>query len=89
MISPAPPCKHRPLIRGRGAKPELLGAKEDERTRRPYIPRPGGPISCGHRRKASWTPPLCGVGAAELLAPQEPREGKAKECPGAKSLVLS
>lgn len=83
MISPAPPCKHRPLVRGRGAKPELLGAKEDD------APRPGVPTSCGHRRKASWTPPPWGVGAAELLAPQEPREGQAKECPGAKSLVLS
>lgn len=89
MISPAPLCKHRPLIRGHGAKPELLGAKEDERTGRPCVPRLGVPMSCGHRGKASWTPPPGGVGAAELLAPQEPREGQVKECPGAKSLVLS
>lgn len=39
MISPAPPCKHRPLVRGRGAKPELLGAKEDD-VPRPECPRP-------------------------------------------------
>lgn len=76
MISPAPPCKHHPLIRGRGAKPELLGTKEDERTGRPCVPRPGVPMSCGHRRKASGTLCLVEWGLLNCWPLKNPGKGR-------------